>query len=171
MIFSGFAYRAHDPKWAFDPLSGEGAAIHGGRFNPKGVPALYLATSLEGAILEASHGFAYRFEPLTICTYEIPAIELAELADQDFLSDVGVAPDDLASPWMLELSSGTRPRSWRVHDKLVKTWAGAHVPSFARNARADFRNIVLWRWNTGANDRVTIFDPNSRLPKNQQSWQ
>ncbi|MGV3552391.1 RES family NAD+ phosphorylase [Rhizobium sp.] len=66
MIFSGFAYRAHDPKWAFDPLSGEGAAIHGGRFNPRGVEALYLATSLEGAVLEASHGFAYRFEPLTI---------------------------------------------------------------------------------------------------------
>ncbi|WP_368373267.1 RES domain-containing protein [Roseovarius sp. THAF27] len=27
-------YRAHDPKWAFDPASGAGAAIYGGRYNP-----------------------------------------------------------------------------------------------------------------------------------------
>jgi RES domain-containing protein len=96
--FSGFAYRAHDPKWAFDPLSGEGASIHGGRFNPKGVPALYLATTLEGAVLEASHGFAYRFEPLTICTYEIAAIEIGDLTDGVLLAGEGINIDDLGSP-------------------------------------------------------------------------
>jgi RES domain-containing protein len=101
VIFSGFAYRAHDPKWAFDPLSGEGAAVHGGRFNPRGVPALYLAASPEGAILEASHGFAYRFEPLTICTYEIAALKLADLTDADLLAGAGVNTDDLGSAWML----------------------------------------------------------------------
>jgi RES domain-containing protein len=169
--FSGFAYRAHDPKWAFDPLSGEGASIHGGRFNPKGAQALYLATTMEGAVLEASHGFAYRFEPLTICTYEIEAIDLADATDGNFLAEVGVAPDDLDSPWFLELSNGERPRSWKIHDRLADNWAGVYVPSFARNARTEFRNIVLWRWNTGPADRITIFDPNSRLPKNQQSWQ
>lgn len=170
MNFSGFAYRAHDPKWAFDPLSGEGAAIHGGRFNPKGVPALYLATTLEGAVLEASHGFAYRFEPLTICTYEIAAIEIGDLTNEEFLAGEGLNADHLGSPWMLELSEGNRPRSWFVHDKLAKRWAGISVPSFARNARSEFRNIVLWRWNTGPMDRVSIFDPNGRLPKDQKSW-
>lgn len=171
MNFSGFAYRAHDPKWAFDPLSGEGAGIHGGRFNPIGVPALYLATTLGGAVLEASHGFAYRFEPLTICTYEIAAIDLADLTDDATLSDADISVDDLASPWMLERSEGLRPRSWSVHDKLAKKWPGIHVPSFARNARPESRNIVLWRWNSGRQDRVTIFDPNGRLPKDQRSWQ
>jgi RES domain-containing protein len=170
VIFSGFAYRAHDPKWAFDPLSGEGAAVHGGRFNPRGVPALYLAASPEGAILEASHGFAYRFEPLTICTYEIAALKLADLTDADLLAGAGVNTDDLGSAWMLELSEGKRPGSWQVHDKLVETWSGAWVPSFARNARSNFRNIVLWRWNTGPADTVSIFDPNSRLARNQNSW-
>lgn len=170
MKFSGLAYRAHDPKWAFDPLSGEGAAIHGGRFNPKGVPALYLATSLEGAVLEASHGFAYRFEPLTICTYEIASIDLADLTDEAVLSDAGITHDDLAGAWLLERSGGKRPRSWKVHEKLSRRRAGIHVPSFARNARPDFRNIVLWRWNTGPEDRISIFDPNDRLPKDQSSW-
>jgi RES domain-containing protein len=169
--FSAFAYRAHDPKWAFDPLSGEGASIHGGRFNPKGVPALYLATTLEGAVLEASHGFAYRFEPLTICTYEIAAIEIGDLTDGVLLAVEGINIDDLGSPWMLETSEGNRPRSWSVYDKLAKRWAGISVPSFARCARSEFRNIVLWRWNTGPLDRVSIFDPNNRLPKDQRSWQ
>jgi RES domain-containing protein len=171
VIFSGFAYRTHDLKWAFDPLSGEGAAIHGGRFNPKGEPALYLASTLEGAVLEASHGFAYRFEPLTICTYEIATIELADLTDEAVLSSLDINADDLASPWLLERSEGRRPRSWSVHDKLAKTWSGILVPSFARNARPEFRNIVLWRWNTAGAERVSIFDPNSRLPKDQRSWQ
>jgi RES domain-containing protein len=169
--FSGFAYRAHDPKWAFDPLSGEGASIHGGRFNPRGVPALYLATSLEGAVLEASHGFAYRFEPLTICTYEIESMELADLTDDGFLDDNKLSDADLQSPWFLEKSDGLRPKSWMAHDRLHKTWPGIIVPSFARNARPEFRNIVLWRWNTNQTNKVTIYDPNSRLPRNQESWQ
>lgn len=169
MRFSGFAYRAHDPKWAFDPLSGEGASIHGGRFNPKGVPALYLATSLEGAVLEASHGFAYRFEPLTICTYEIQSIELADLTDDSLLDENELSRADLASAWFLEKSDGVRPRSWLAYDRLHKDWPGIVVPSFARNARAEFRNIVLWRWNTNRKNRIRIYDPNNRLPKNQES--
>ena len=39
--FRGRVYRAHNPHWAHSPLSGEGAARHGGRYNRKGTPALY----------------------------------------------------------------------------------------------------------------------------------
>src|SRR5262249_792496 len=56
--FEGLAYRAHDPRWSFRPLSGDGAAVHGGRFNPKGTPALYLALDPMTAIKEAAQGFA-----------------------------------------------------------------------------------------------------------------
>jgi len=31
-------YRAHDPRWSFKPLSGDGGAIRGARFNPKSMP-------------------------------------------------------------------------------------------------------------------------------------
>ena len=48
MRFQGDCYRAHNPMWSFSPLSGAGAAIHGGRFNSKGMPALYLSLSIEG---------------------------------------------------------------------------------------------------------------------------
>jgi RES domain-containing protein len=52
MRFQGICYRAHEPKWSFMPLSGSGASINGGRFNPKGIPALYLSLSVETAIKE-----------------------------------------------------------------------------------------------------------------------
>ena len=44
MNFQGLAYRAHDPRWSFKPLSGDGAAVQGGRFNPKGSAALSFET-------------------------------------------------------------------------------------------------------------------------------
>ena len=167
MIYSGLAYRAHDPKWAVSPLSGDGAAIHGGRFNPKGTPALYLATTLEGAVLEASRGFAFRFEPLTICTYELTNIKLADLTDAQFLRDNSIAPDDLASAWF---DAPAHPPSWTIHDRLHRDWDGIRVPSFARKARADMHNIVLWHWEATADRSITVYDPAQKLPKDQRSW-
>lgn len=45
-------YRASQPRWAYLPLSGEGAAISGGRFNEQGVQALYLSLEPETSIAE-----------------------------------------------------------------------------------------------------------------------
>lgn len=45
------AFRIAHPKFA-DPLSGEGARLHGGRWNPVGVPMLYYALSRALAVLE-----------------------------------------------------------------------------------------------------------------------
>ncbi|WP_439546652.1 RES domain-containing protein [Sandarakinorhabdus sp.] len=36
-------HRYLTPRWSHAPLSGAGAALHGGRFNRPGVPALYLS--------------------------------------------------------------------------------------------------------------------------------
>ena len=41
MRFQGILYRALNPMRAREPLSGEGARLYGGRFNPRGTPALY----------------------------------------------------------------------------------------------------------------------------------
>ena len=54
MRFQGLVYRAHNPEWSWTPLSGEGARRPGGRFNHRGVPALYTSISPLTAILEAS---------------------------------------------------------------------------------------------------------------------
>jgi RES domain-containing protein len=44
MIFTEcdvIVYRAHNPKWAFTPTSGAGAAVSGSRVNRPGINALY----------------------------------------------------------------------------------------------------------------------------------
>jgi RES domain-containing protein len=45
-------WRILAPKWAHDPLSGDGAARFGGRFNPKGIPALHVSESIDTAFAE-----------------------------------------------------------------------------------------------------------------------
>jgi RES domain-containing protein len=166
----GRGYRAHHPRWAWSPLSGEGAALKGGRFNPRGVPALYLALSVKGMICEMGHGFSRVFEPLTICTYSLDVADVVDLTTDDLRAAVGISLDDMACAWEYEVSEGRRPASWSVHDRLVARAAGIVVPSFARGARADMHNLVLWRWGSDLPQKVEVHDPSGRLPKNQLSW-
>ena len=50
MRYQGKLFRALNPLYARDPLSGHGAELHGGRFNPKGMPALYASLSVVTAL-------------------------------------------------------------------------------------------------------------------------
>jgi RES domain-containing protein len=52
--YAGLLYRALNPIRASDPLSGEGARLHGGRFNAKGRPALYTSLSVMTAVRESN---------------------------------------------------------------------------------------------------------------------
>lgn len=158
------AYRGINPRWSFDPTSGEGAAIYGGRFNPKGVPALYLSLSPEGAFLEATQGFAYKFKPLTLCTYEVDCSDVADLSTEAGCRINKVFYRDLGSPWFLDMSEGRRPASWAIHDRLHGQFAGVIVPSFAVGAKPDMRNLVLWNWSDDLPHKVRVYDPEKRLP-------
>ena len=84
--FTGIAYRSHDPRWAFAPISGEGSARYGGRFNAKGQPALYLSLSQVGALLESQQGFPKRAAPKLICSYEIDIQNIVDLTDSHTLN-------------------------------------------------------------------------------------
>ena len=171
MKFAGTCYRADDPRWAFAPLSGEGAAIHGGRFNPKGTPALYLSLSIDGAVTEAAQGFAGKLEPLTICLYEVECDAIADLTSEVGLREHGCNTADLACAWALDAFAGRVPPSWALAERLVaKGVNGMLVRSFARHARPDMTNLVLWRWGPEPPCRVTVHDPSGRLPRDQLSW-
>src|SRR3546814_4807925 len=73
--FEGRCFRGHDPAWSFSPVSGEGAAITGGRFNRKGEPTLYLALDIMTAVSECTQGFSHRLQPLTMCEYDVDRSE------------------------------------------------------------------------------------------------
>ncbi len=171
MRFVGLAYRAHDPRWSFRPLSGEGAAVHGGRFNPKGTPALHLALDAMTAIKEASQGFAHKFEPCVLCSYEIDCQDIVDLRTDALGRAAGVAEADLACAWFAEAAARRNPPSWRLAERLIAEGAaGLLAPSFARSATRDDASLVLWSWSEHPPHRVVVFDPSGRLPKNQLSW-
>ena len=72
----GTFYRAMRPAWAFGPLSGEGAAANGGRWNAKGVPALYLAADPMTALAEYNQDIQFR--PVTLAEYHITSGDLTD---------------------------------------------------------------------------------------------
>jgi len=152
-------------------LSGDGAAAKGGRFNPKGVPALYLSLTVEGMFFEMGHGLSHVFEPLTVCTYQLDVSDIVDLRTDALRSAAGVSYGDMACAWEYDLSNGVRPASWSVYDKLSGAGAaGILVPSFANGARLDMHNLVLWRWGPDLPHKVEVYDPSGRLPKNKLSW-
>ncbi len=131
--FHGLAWRAHDPRWSFRPLSGEGAAIHGGRLNPKRTPALYLALDPMTAIEEAAQGFAHKFEPYVLCTYEIDCEDVADLRTEAGRRAAGVALEDMACAWFAEAAAGREPPSWRIARRLIAEGAaGLHRAKLRR---------------------------------------
>jgi RES domain-containing protein len=162
-------YRGHDPRWAFDPLSGDGAKASGGRFNPQGIAALYLASSIEGVFVEMTHGFAHRMKPLTVVSYDVDVEDIIDLRTRAGRRAADVQLTDMACAWLLDLANQRTPASWRMANRLRRTAAGILVPSFANGAREDMHNLVLWKWGE-APHRVAVYDPSGRLPKDQRSW-
>ena len=163
-------YRGHDPRWSFSPLSGAGARTHGGQFNPTGVDALYLASTIEGAVVEQTHGFVNRLEPLTIVSYDVDVDDIVDLTTHRGRRKANVELADMACAWQLDRANGREPASWRIANRLRGTNAGILVPSFANGARGDMHNLVLWKWGPNLPYLVLAHDPSGRLPKNQLSW-
>jgi len=169
--FRGVVYRAHNPRWAFSPLSGEGAARTGGRFNRPGTPALYTSLTVETAVREASQGFPRKLDPLTLVSYEVDCEDIADLASSSERSRLHVLPADLACPWKLLAHDGKAVPSWAIADKFIAAGhAGIRVRSFAPGATEADMNLVLWRWSGHLPHRVVLHDPERRLPRNDKSW-
>jgi RES domain-containing protein len=165
--FAGRAYRAIDPKWSSGPLSGEGAAVRGGRFNPKGMPALYLSLDPIGAVIEAAQGFFGRIPPTVLCEYAIDCEDIADLRSEAGRNDAKTSLEVLNCAWQVVSPAPSQVLTRR----LVRAGtAGILVPSFAVAADAHHHNIVLWQWGPELPHKVEVFDPTGRLPKNQLSW-
>lgn len=121
--------------------------------------------------VEMGHGFSRVFEPLTVCTYDVDVSDLVDLRTEDLRSAAGIPGADLACAWEYDLIQGRRPASWTIYDRLSTSSAsGLLAPSFARGARADMFNLVLWRWGKDLPHKVEVHDPSGRLPRNQLSW-
>ena len=164
MGFRGVVYRAHNPQWSWTPLSGEGARRHGGRFNRRGVPALYSSLTPLTAILEAQP-LGRPMQPLTLCAYEVDAEPVLDTRDEVERAAFGVTDSDLLCPaWEAEMLDGAVPSSQALADRLVAAGqAGMVVRSFAHGAGLEDLNFVLWTWGPERPSRVVLIDDEGRL--------
>ena len=161
--FQGVAYRAHKPRRSWLPLSGEGARRNGGRFNRIGVPALYLSLSPLTAIREAFP--TGRFQPITLCAYEIDAQPIFDAVNPQARKAYAVTDRDLgARGWRRGMLGDVIPASQALADRLVAAgFVGMRVRSFAASAEPDDLNLVFWRWSDRGSSRVVVIDDEGRL--------
>jgi len=146
--FQGTVYRALNPLWMRTPLSGEGAKRHGGRFNPKGLAALYTALTPEGAMAKANQ-IGRPFEPVTLVAYEADLIPVLEATDPAVQVAQGIDPGVLAADdWRVQMRQDGISAGQRLAQQLIAAgWVGMIVPSFAQGVKPGARNLVLWDWS------------------------
>ena len=164
MRFRGLVYRAHNPQWSWTPLSGEGARRHGGRFNRRGLPALYTSLTPLVAIREAQP-LGRPMQPLTLCAYEVDAVPIFDAIDEERRRALSVLDSYLDCPaWEAEMLAGGIPASQALADRLIAArYVGMRVRSFAAGAGADDFNLVMWKWGPERPARVVLIDDEGRL--------
>jgi RES domain-containing protein len=132
-------------------MSGDGAAIHGARFNPNGIPTLYLALGIMTAVKEANQGFAHRIDPCVLCSYDVDCKDIVDLRTPADRAAAEVEYDDMACAWIFwprasghrpgpstsGLSGKARPGSWcqalrPARKKPTRTWCSGPGASIRR---------------------------------------
>ena len=165
MRLRGVVYRAHLPERALtDPLSGQGAALYGGRINRRGVPAFYTSLSLAGAVREVSRA-GFPIQPVLLCAYEVDCSPIFDAAQPEAMAREGVRSEHLDPPdWRRDRDRGRIPPCWALSDRLIaRGYAGMLVRAFFRGAGPGDRNLVLWKWSASLPSRVRLIDAEGRL--------
>lgn len=163
MPYRGPLFRALNPRYAREPLSGDGAALHGGRFNVKGMPALYASLSVMTALREANR--AGSLQPTTLVSYTAEIERVFDTRDDTALAAHGINAAALADPtWRDQMIAAGEAKTQAFARRLVEAGFDALlVRSFAPGAAADDLNLVLWRWSEKAPVRLVLIDDEGRL--------
>ncbi len=163
MRYRGLLYRALNPVHARAPLSGEGARRHGGRVNPKGMPALYTSQSVLTAIREANQ--IGTLQPTTLVAYEADIRPIFDGTDPAALAAQGLRPADLAADdWRARMLAEGKAPTQKLAERLKAAgFAGMRARSFAKGATEADMNLVLWVWGPDAPAGLRLVDDEGRL--------
>lgn len=162
-MYRGLLYRALNPVYAREPLSGRGAQLYGGRFNAKGTPALYASLSVMTALREANQ--VGSLQPTTLVSYDAEIERVFDTRDASALAAEGMDDDVLADgDWRDQMKTKGEARTQTFARRLAEAgYQGLLVRSFARGARTDDLNLVLLAWGAGPPARLTLIDDEKRL--------
>lgn len=160
--YEGPLYRALNPVYAREPLSGRGAEFHGGRFNPKGIPALYTALDPTTALREANQ--VGSLQPTVLVSYRADLGPILDTRDLGAGDRYAITLEALADPgWRAAMLEGRPVPTQDFAKALMKDgFAGLLVRSFAKGTTAANLNLVLWRW-TADGCSLEVVDDEDRL--------
>lgn len=148
--FSARTFRVVPPRWAHEPLSGEGARRHGGRFNPPGTAAFYSALDPHTAYAEYTQNLFDR--PGLLCAFDVAGAQIADLRDEAGLSAFGITPEQLGGRWAGLADAPTQVLGSRL---LADGHDGAIYRSLQHLTGS---NLVLWRWSASDGPQVRLVD-------------
>lgn len=162
--YTGPLYRALNPVYAREPLSGRGAELYGGRFNAKGTPALYTSLDPATALREANQ--VGSLQPTILVSYTADLGPVFDTRDGDSLTRYSMTAAMLADPaWRMRMLDGQSvPTQDLARALMADGFAGLLVRSFAKGASASDVNIVLWAW-TGTSGSLQVVDDEGRLSR------
>ncbi|HEX8047514.1 RES family NAD+ phosphorylase [Rhizobium sp.] len=163
MRYEGKLYRALNPIYAREPMSGRGAELYGGRFNPKGMPALYTSLSILAALREANQ--VGSLQPTTLVSYGAAFERIFDSRNEEALRAEGMDAAAIADPtWRDQMKASGDTTTQGFARRLVAAgYHGLLVRSFAAGATADDLNLVLWTWSERAPARLVLIDDENRL--------
>jgi RES domain-containing protein len=163
MRLQAVVYRALNPVWVSDPLSGEGARRHGGRFNPKGMAALYATLDPVTAVREVSQ-IGQPLQPTILVSFRADVEPVFDATDPKALDGQGMTPEALAADdWRVFMAKGEDAPTQRFAHRLAQAgFAGMLAPSYARLAPPQARNLILWRWTP---ETLQLIDDEGRLQR------
>jgi RES domain-containing protein len=146
-------YRVHSLKWAFAPLSGDGAKLRGGRFNPKGQTALYTCSDQFTAMYESKAAG----DGVTLIN---PVVLLSYIVTCDRVLDAFDHPDTYAyfsGGWLLPNS---KRLGWKLFERARQANVNAIiVPSYTKS---EGKNVIFINWSA---DTIKVHDPDGTLSR------
>jgi RES domain-containing protein len=125
------AFRNQSPR--YDPRSGEGARINGGRFNPPGsFPTLYLCETRPCVVAELTRQGTRHVVgvegllPRVLYRYELDLHRILDLTDPDTRTQIGITVDELAADdWTVCQQLGTEAHT--LGDQGIRTYSATGV--------------------------------------------
>lgn len=165
MRYQGKLYRALNPIYGREPLSGRGAELYGGRFNPKGTSALYCSLSVLTAIREANQ--IGNLQPTTLVAYEADIDRIFDSRDLTALTTFDMDENGLAdATWRDQMKTRGRSTTQAFAARLLQAGCnGLLVRSFAPGSTAADLNLVLWIWADEDSARLSLIDDEGRLSR------